>query len=178
MPGGRTKTKIQSTLQSRLAKSAAEFYVKEGQRLALPATLPPELQKQQACYVFIYEDPGHHTRASAGQTLPRSLSLAQEIINNTTQAVTGAVRRIDLPYLRYRVAVLGQLQRVTQPEHLNPHVYGLYVQSERGKSSLVLPQRVGIETPDDQVATALRESGIDTRQETPTMYRVPVTYYD
>lgn len=178
MSGGRTRSVNAATQYAKLAKNAAEHYVKNHEQFPLSATLPPELMRQYACYVYVYEEPGHHLRVSHGYPLPRQRSVAEEIIVNTTHAVAGMVRRVDLSYLHYQVAILKQLQRITQPEHLDPSRFGLYVRSERDRTALVLPQRIGIDTPQDQIATALREAQIDPRQETPVMYRVEVTYYE
>lgn len=175
----RARTSLNSkTAPAKLARAAAEHYVKEQAWLPLPPALPAELNRQKACYILILQKPGEHMRALIGEPLPRHRTLAEEIIHNVTQAVMTQVRRNDLPYLTYRVAVLEQLQRITAPEHLAPDRFGLYVRSDRGKSALVLPRRIGIETPNDQIATALREAGITPRHEALTMYRVLVTYYE
>lgn len=166
------------TQLAKLAKAAGEHYVKEGTYLDLPSPLSSDLQLQQACYVLIFEDPGQRLRSMYGQPLPYQRCLAAEIIVNTVYAIHESVRRSDLPYLSYRVAVLGALQRVSQAAHLNPVHYGLYVRSDKGKTALVLPQRLGIETGDDQIATALREASINPRQEEATLYRVAVNYYE
>ena len=171
------------TPYAKLARSAAEHYVKTQHRLAPPAYLPPELSRQQACYIYLFENPGRRPRAVHGHALPRRSSLAEEIIANTIEALrnpAGAltVRRVELPSLAYAVAVLGPLQRVSGAAQLDPRAFGLFIRSDQGKSAVVLPQRIGVETAQDQVATAVRESAINVRQEAAIMYRFPVTYYD
>lgn len=167
---------------TKLARMAAEYLLRSDGPLPLPPHLPPEMYQQRACYVSILENPGHYLRAVAGQPLPRQATLAEEIIANTTMAIQSSphrrIRQADLPYLSYRVALLGPLQRVSDAEHLDPNRFGLYVKSDRGKSGLLLPHRAGVETANDQIATALREAGIDTRREAATMYRFEVTYFD
>jgi AMMECR1 domain-containing protein len=171
------------TSYAKLARSAAEHYVKTGQVLAAPAYLAPELARQQACYVYIFANPGRRLRTLYGYALPRRPSLAEEIIANTLAAVKSvagslAVRRVELPSLTYTVAVLGALQRVGSEAHLDPRMFGLFIRSDRGKSAVVLPQRTGVETSQDQIATAIRESAINVREEAASMYRFPVSYYD
>lgn len=163
---------------AKLAKAAAEHIIKQRHFLPLPVPLARELGLQRACFITIFENPGKRFRTMYGQPLPRSPRLAEEIIVNTSFAVQNQMRRADLPYLSYAVDVVEPLQRVTAVEHLNPAQYGLYIKSDQGHSALILPRRVGIETAEDQLATALRESGIDQRQETFTLYRFPVMRYE
>ena len=167
---------------SRLAQQAAEHYVKRQEYLPLSHALPPELLRQRACFVSILENPGRRVRSLYGQALPAQPSLAHEIVVNTVQALTSnpsrRVNRSDFPQLGYSVALLGPLQRISDSQHLDPSHFGLYVTSDRGKSALLLPHRAGVETPDDQIATALRESGISQENEAITMYRFEVEYDD
>ena len=167
---------------TKLAKSAVEQYVKSRQVLDLPDYLPAELTRQQACHVYLFEKPGRRIRASYGQPLPRTRSLAQEIITNTITALAACryrcVRRPELTSIVYTIAVLEPLQRISHESQLDPEKFGLFIRSDRGKSSVLLPQRAGIETAQDQVATVLRESGINLRHETAVMYRFAVAYYD
>ena len=169
-------------IYSKLAKSAAEHYIKHQEILNPAAALPPELSRQQACYVSLREKPGNKIRSMYGQILPTRGLLAEEIIFNTIQAINASpsrrVTRPDLPHLTYSIALCGPLQRVSSTEHLNPQQFGLYVTSDRGKTALLLPQRTGFETADDQMATAVREAGINSGQEAITMYRFVVEYDD
>ena len=170
------------SMYTKLAKSAAEHFIRTGETLPLPSALPGELFRQRACYVSIWENPGRYLRGMAGEALPRQANLALEIIMNTVEAITAQpyrrIRQADMGYLSYQVALLGPLQRISDSEHLDPVRFGLYVKSTKGKSALLLPRRTGVETANDQIATALREAGIDTRQEEATMYRFAVSYFD
>lgn len=128
------------------------------------------------------ENPGKWPRAAYGEPLPRQPSLAQEISTNTLQAITNTMarplRRAELSSLVYAVALLEPLQRISDPEHLDPSVFGLFVQSSKGKQTLIMPHRPGIETARDQIATAMREARINTREEVTTLYRFRVAYYE
>ena len=172
MPGG---------IILKLAQTAAEDFIRHGTLAPLPAALPPELLRQKACFITIYENPGRHYRASYGTPIPHQVSLAQEIMSNTAMAIQQnpghALRSVDLSYLKYEVAVVESLERITSASHLQPDLYGLYLRSDRDKIAVILPRRTGIESADDQLATAFRESGINTRAEAVTMYRFPVTFY-
>lgn len=166
----------------KLARSAAEYYVRRKRILPTPIHVPRELAQQRACFVGAFENPGRHVRFFYGSPLPSQPTLAQEIIMNTcrglTSASSGGVRQADLVYLQYGVSVLGPLERVSAPEHLNPHRFGLFVRSDMNKAIYVLPGRVGIETGADQIATALREADIDLRRESVNLYRFLVRTYE
>jgi AMMECR1 domain-containing protein len=162
----------------RLAHQAAESAIKNEVMLGVPTSLSPELVRQRACYVLVFENPGRRLRTLYGHVLPTTPCLGAEIIANTTKAVQGLFRRADLPQLSFEVAVVGQLQRISDPLHLNPEQYGLYIRSEMGRIAVVLPKRPGIETGSDQIATALREGDIDVRKESITLYRFPVHFHE
>lgn len=170
------------SIYSRWARQAAEYFIKEGEYLPIPSFIPTDLLRQRACYVTMLENPGRKVRGMYGQVLPQQASLAQEIVVNTVavlqQNPSRPVRRTDLKQLHFSVALLGPLQRISDAEHLDPQRAGLYVRSDRGKMALLLPQRTGVETADDQIATALREAGIQPQIESFTMYRFAVEYDD
>jgi hypothetical protein len=168
------------SLYSKIAKQAAEHYARTGTYMESPYPLPQEMLLQKACYVSIVEQPGSRVRGSFGTSLPHSPSLAQEIITNTVEAIVRSnirMRPLDATNYGYIVAVLGPIERITNKEHLNPRFYGLYVRTENNKSALLLPGRFGVDTADEQIATAIREAGADPKNETVTMYRFPVTSY-
>lgn len=167
---------------ARLAEGAARQYIVHAARSSEPATLTTDLRRQQACYVTIYQDPGRRFRSLYGTPLPTKANLAEEIIANTVAALERephwSPRQADLHDLHFEVALLGPLERIGGPEHLDPKRFGVYVRSDRLRSAVILPHRLGIETAEEQFATALRESGIDVRHEAATFYRFTVAYYD
>jgi len=171
-----------SSLYSQLAHQAAAHYIKFGDYLPLEDNLAPQLKRQQACFVSALEMPGRRSRGMAGNALPTQPTLAHEIVVQTVGTVRQnsgrPITRLDLPHIHFTVALLGTLQRIRDINHLNPEQFGLYVTSDRGKTSLVLPERAGVYTADDQMATALREAHIDTRHESYSMYRFSVEHYD
>jgi len=167
---------------AKLAKTAAEHYIKTLTPPQLSPQQPPDLLIQRACYVYLYQKPGQRLRAVFGRPLPQYSHLAEEITVNTITAIIQAkhikLRRSDLPSMSYSVAVLEAVQRINDYHHLDPYRYGLYLRSDQSKTSVILPQRPGIETAQDQFATALREAGINLRQEAISLYRFAVNYYD
>ncbi len=176
----RTMQSMTGGLYSKLAKQAAEYYARTGAYMPLPASLPASMLGQKACFVSVIEQPGSRMRGSFGTPLPRRTALAQEIIENTVEVIVQKnihMRTIDMANYGYIVDVLGPIERITSKEHLQPRHYGLYLRTDRNKIALILPGRVGIDTPEEQIATAIRESGADSHNEVVTMYRFPVTSY-
>lgn len=169
-------------LYSNIAHKAVEHFILHQEPMPRPDALPAQLSQQKACYVSIFENPGRKFRSMYGTALPKKSTIAEEIINNTYQAISARtqrpLRKQDLKNLSYEIAVLGPLERISGPHQLDPNHFGLYVRSDRGKHSILLPQRTGIETADDQVATAMRESGIDRRQESASLYRFRVMFFE
>lgn len=166
------------TNPTKLARLTIETYLLHGTPPALPAYVAPELLQQRACYVTILENPGQIIRGMSGSPLPTHPTLAEEIISHTLAAIRAPLRRADLPNLLFTVGVVSQLQRISDASHLDPQQFGLYVRTEQGHTAVVMPQRLGVETGDDQIATALREANINPRHLTPTLYRFRVTWYD
>jgi len=170
------------SIYNKWARQAAEYFVKEGEYLPVPDYMPSTFMRQRACYVTMFENPGHKVRAMWGQVLPQQPTLAQEIVVDTVavlqQNPSRPIRRVDLKQLSFSVALLGPLQRINDSQHLDPQRFGLYLRSDRGKTALLLPQRTGVETATDQIATALREGGIEPHIESFTMYRFDVEYDD
>lgn len=169
-----------STMYSKLAQSAAEHYARTGTYMPVPKTLTRETMAQKACFVSILEQPGSRVRGAYGTALPHCTTLAQEIIENTVEAIVRhnvRMRAIDAMHYGYVVAVLGPIERITNKEHLKPRTFGLYLRTDKNKTALLLPGRPGIDTPDEQIATAIREAGVDSRNEAITMYRFPVNSY-
>lgn len=169
-----------SAIYSKLAKQAAEHYARTGTYMPVPNTLTRDLLVQKACFVSVVEQPGSRIRGSFGTPLPHCASLAKEIIENTVEAIVRhnvRMRAIDAMNYGYVVAVLGPIERITNKEHLKPHSFGLYLRTDKNKMALLLPGRPGIDTPEEQIATAIREAGVDSRNEAITMYRFPVVSY-
>ena len=168
-------------LYGKIAMQAAQHYAKTGEYMPISWQVPQELLRQKACYVSVIEQPGRYILSSFGTALPRMRTLVEEIVHNTVEAVVQSnvrMRPIDAAAYVYSVAVLGPLERITRPEHLTPPIWGLYVRSEKNKSAIILPHRTGIESADEQIATAIREAGIDTKNESMTMYRFSVAFYE
>lgn len=166
------------TNPTKLARLTTETYLLHGTAPVVPAHVAPELLQQRACYVTILENPGRIIRGMSGSPLPTHATLAEEIIKHTLSALHAPLRRADLPNLLFTVGVISHLQRISDASHLDPQQFGLYVRNEQGRAAVIMPQRLGVETGDDQIATALREANINPRQQSPTLYRFRVAWYE
>ncbi len=167
------------SIYAKLAHAAAEHYAKTRQILPLPYPLAPQLSRQKACYIYVLEKPGDRLKDISGQILPRAHTLAEEIIWHTINALNmrPSFNRADLPHLKLAVAVLDPLQRISDPIQLDPQKFGLYLKTDTGKSAVILPHRPGINSAEDQLATGLREGGINQRRDFPVMYRFGVNFH-
>jgi AMMECR1 domain-containing protein len=167
---------------AKIAKAAIEHLVRYHCLPPLPPFLPAELAVSRACYVHILQKPGRRLRAAWGHPLPQQPSLALEIMHHISTIFTSPchrpLRRADLVSLIYSIIVLEPPQRISAISQLNPQHFGLYLRSDHGKTAVMLPGRLGIDTSHDQVATALREAGINPRAEAVTMYRFAVNRYE
>lgn len=164
----------------KIARQAAEHYAKTGDYMPLLSALPHEMLLQKACFVSIIENPGRRIKGFHGSVLPRTPNLAQEVVINTVEAIVKnniRMRPMDAASYAYEVGVLGPIERITSKEHLHPFRYGLYIRSDKNKTATLLPNRRGIDTAEEQIATAIREARVNPKEESITMYRFPVTIY-
>lgn len=164
----------------RLAKQTAESVIRKQNLPIIPDVIPPIARLQRACYVSIFDKPGRRLRVMHGYPFPRFQTLVDEVVSNTAEAVQMRDVRFsssDLSHLSFTVAVLGAMERITSHLHLDPDRYGVYVKTDRGKSAILLSRRTGIESAEDQLATAFREARVDTDTESVALYRFFVEYF-
>lgn len=156
----------------RLARAALEHYVKTGLEIdfsagaphegTAPWRLPPGLPERAGCFVTLSVD--GDLRGCMGTMAPTEPTLALEVVRNAVLAGTGdprfsPVEEEELPYLEYKVDLLGELEPA-RPEDLDPARYGVVVR--KGEAvGLLLPDLPGIDRVDQQVAIAARKAGLE-----------------
>lgn len=128
----------------------------------LPDVSASEFGVRRGCFVTLKQS--GHLRGCIGTTEPWQENLALEIQHNAIAAGTQDPRfrpvRIDeLDTLSFTVDVLGELEKITGPEALDPWRYGVVVR-QRGKSGLLLPHLEGVDTVSDQISIAKQKAGI------------------
>lgn len=147
-----------------LARHTVETFVREGRVVEVPNVADDALLSQRAaCFVSIKFDDGD-LRGCIGTVEPTKATLAEELIHNAISAATRDPRFLpisasELPHLRYSVDVLSPPE-LTRFEDLNPKIYGLIVEDERGRRGLLLPDLEGVETAEQQLQITARKAGI------------------
>lgn len=149
---------------SALARQAIETFVKEGKIIETPQISSELLNQRAACFVSIKTLEGD-LRGCTGTIEPAKDILAQELIANAISAATRdprfpPVAAFELDGLKYSVDVLSPPEPA-RFEDLDPLVYGVIVEDERGlRRGLLLPNLDGIDTAAKQVEIASRKAGI------------------
>jgi AmmeMemoRadiSam system protein A len=154
----------EETRLPRLARRAVETFVREARVLEVPTVSDDSLLGQRAaCFVSLKIGAGN-LRGCIGTVEPVKANLAGELIANAISAATrdprfSPVTISELPELYYSVDVLSPPEP-TRFEELNPKIYGLIVEDDRGRRGLLLPDIAGVETAEQQLQITTRKAGI------------------
>ena len=155
------KMKAFEDIYIRFAREVIEEYVM-GNTLD-NSSIPIELQKDSAgVFVTIFKH--HFLRGCIGTFLPITSCVGEEILHNAPHAATQDIRfspieKHELPYLEIHVDVLSKPEDVSSFDELDPHQYGVIVQSD-GKRGLLLPDLDGVDTVQKQIEIACRKGDI------------------
>jgi AmmeMemoRadiSam system protein A len=122
----------------------------------------PLLKEKRACFVTIKKD--GVLRGCIGTVQPVRENLALEIKHNAIAAGTQdprfwPVEENELPLLRFSVDVLGDLEKISGLEELDPQKYGVVVR-QGGKAGLLLPRLEGVNSAQEQLDIAMEKAGI------------------
>lgn len=131
-------------------------------QLDLPALSLSGFGERRGCFVTLKQN--GQLRGCIGTTEPWQENLALEIQHNALAAGTQdprfrPVRSEELDTLSFTVDVLGELEKISGPEELDPWRYGVVVRQGR-KSGLLLPHLEGVDTVSDQINIAKQKAGI------------------
>ncbi len=146
-----------------LARASAEYFVKNGEVMPLPADVAPELLNVRAgAFVSVHKFGA--LRGCIGTIASTQKNLALEIIENAVSAVSKdprfqPVTEDELKYLDINVDVLGEAEKISSPAELDVKKYGVIVQSGY-KRGLLLPDLDGVDTVEQQISIARRKGGI------------------
>jgi len=151
----------------RLARAAAEHFVRTRKRLKCPDGLSAELMSKRAGVFGSVKKDGA-LRGCIGTTAPTERNIAEEIISNTISAVSRdprfeSVEESELDSLIYSVDVLSIAEAINSKKELDAEHYGVIVRSGR-RSGLLLPCLDGVDTVDKQVSIALKKAGISENE--------------
>ncbi len=150
----------------RLARRTIEGYVASG---ATPTPAPladAALPTQAGAFVSLHR--GGELRGCIGTISPVAPTLAEEVVRNAVEAAVHdprfpALSADELGDLEIKVDVLHAPEPCTFTD-LDPATYGVIV-SSGFRRGLLLPDLEGVDTPEQQVAIALRKAGIDSRED-------------
>ncbi len=147
------------------ARRCLRGYLKkdEPESLDLP-DVTSEFAGRRGCFVTLKQN--GQLRGCIGTTEPWQDNLGLEIQHNAIAAGTQDPRfrpvQVDeLDTLSFTVDVLGELEKISGPEELDPWRYGVVVR-QRGRSGLLLPHLEGVDTVSDQLSIAKQKAGIPT----------------
>jgi AmmeMemoRadiSam system protein A len=149
-----------------LARRSLESKILKGETMPIPEDVPDELLNRQAgAFVTLYKQ--DRLRGCIGTITPATDCIASEIINNAISAGLNDYRfdqilPSELPYLTYKVDILGKPERISGPEELDVRRYGVIVTSGN-KRGLLLPNLDGIDTVEEQIAIARQKGGISDK---------------
>ncbi len=146
----------------KLAKEAAESYVRGNKALDPPDELTPEMREPAGVFVSIYKF--DQLRGCIGTFEPTEKNVAEEVIASAISSATrdprfSPVASNELKDLSYSVDVLTMPKPVADKDQLNHKKYGLIVEcgSRRG---LLLPDLEGVESVAHQISICCRKAGI------------------
>lgn len=138
----------------------------------------PLLKAKKACFVTLKKD--GELRGCIGTVQPVRENLASEIKHNAIAAGTQdprfwPVQAEELPLISVSVDVLGDMEKISGMEELDPSRYGVVVR-RGGKVGLLLPHLEGVDTVEEQVGIAKQKAGIHAGEEV-ELWRFEVERY-
>ncbi|NLI90972.1 MAG: AmmeMemoRadiSam system protein A [Peptococcaceae bacterium] len=145
-------------------------------KLVIPGD--PLLKEKKSCFVTLKKD--GELRGCIGTVQPVRDNLASEIKHNAIAAGTQdprfwAVQGDELPLISVSVDVLGDMEKISGYDELDPGRYGVVVR-RGGKVGLLLPHLEGIDTVEEQVRIAKQKAGISAAEEV-ELWRFEVERY-
>ncbi len=148
--------------QVKLAREAAETYVKEGSTITPPDKLTPELKETAGVFVSIHKF--GELRGCIGTFEPTQKNVAEEIIVNAISSATRdprfpPVAPKELKDLEYSVDLLTKPEPVKNKDKLDPKKYGVIVECGL-RRGLLLPDLEGVDSVDQQIDICCQKAGI------------------
>lgn len=138
----------------------------------------PLLKEKKSCFVTLKKD--GDLRGCIGTVQPVKENLASEIKHNSIAAGTQdprfwPVQADELTLIAISVDVLGEMEKISGYEELDPQRFGVVVR-RGGKVGLLLPHLEGVDTVEEQVNIARQKAGIYPGEEV-ELWRFEVERY-
>jgi AmmeMemoRadiSam system protein A len=165
-----------------LAKKAINAFIKNKKVIEPPADLPKEITEKKAG-AFVCIKKNGDLRGCIGTFLPTKNNLAEEIISNAISSATCDSRFCpighgELDGLKVSVDILSKPEQVDSLEKLNPKKYGILVQTDDGRSGLLLPDLEGVDTVEEQISIACQKGNIDLNIDKIYLFRFTVERHE
>jgi len=127
----------------------------------------PLLKEKRSCFVTLKKE--GNLRGCIGTVQPVRENLASEIKHNAISAGTQdprfrPVAAEELSLLAISVDILGDLEKVSSNDELDPYRYGVVVR-RGGRVGLLLPHLEGVDSVEEQVEIAKQKAGILSDEE-------------
>ena len=154
-----------------LARRSLEHSVINGGNLKLSQeefeSLPEEMRNKRAG-TFVSLHKNGQLRGCIGTISSTARCIADEIIQNAVSAGLHdnrfePVTAEELPWLTYKVDILGDAETINSPSELDVKRYGVIVTSGI-KRGLLLPNLEGVDTIEEQISIARRKAGINANE--------------
>ncbi len=153
----------------KLAKTAAEKYVKTRKIIDVPSNLPPEFyEKKFGVFVSIHNN--KELRGCIGTYLPVHENLAEEIIMNAIAACSRdnrfePINIEEFGDLLFEVSLLNAPEKISELKELDSEKYGVIVRCPDGRCGLLLPNLEGVESVEHQLSIACQKAGINPNRD-------------
>jgi len=170
---------------SKLARNAAEKYIRKGEVIKIPETAPEEFLKRKAGVFVTIEkntNQGSVLRGCIGTYLPMRKNIAEETIYNAIAAAQedprfDPIREEEFRELFFTVSVLSEPELIKNLSELNPKKYGIIIKTASFKTGLLLPDLEGVDTVEKQISIACQKGGINPNKEAILIYRFTIEKY-
>ncbi|MBN2076389.1 MAG: AmmeMemoRadiSam system protein B [Dehalococcoidales bacterium] len=162
----------------KLAKDTVDAYITKGEIIEPPETLTSEMENKAGVFVSIHKKGA--LRGCIGTFEPSEENVAREIIINAISSATrdprfSSIDPEELDLLDYSVDVLTEPELVEDEDQLDPHQYGVIVESGYHRG-LLLPDLEGVDTVEQQIDICRQKAGIPAGQPV-QLYRFEVRRY-
>ena len=157
------KRKERESEPVKLARAAAEEYLRSGKEMAVPKDTSSFLTENRGGVFVCFKQDGH-LRGCIGTTAPTCPGLAMEIIANAGAAAAkdprfSPIRPEETDEMTITVDILNEPEEIRDVSELDSQKYGIIVEN-RGKTAVLLPDLEGIDTVEEQIRAAREKAGI------------------
>lgn len=161
----------------KLAKLAAEEYVRSGKIIKSPKNLSEGFSRRAGVFVTIHKE--GELRGCIGTYLSTKENVAEETISNAIAACSrddrfSHISSDELESLNYEVSILSEPELIKDIQKHNPKKYGIIARCSDGRCGLLLPDLEGIDSVYQQIYIACQKGGINPSSDDARYYSFTV----